>query len=154
MNQAGIDLVKSFEGFRSKPYLCPAGIATIGYGTTVYPTGKKVTLNDTAITEECAVEYLKHDITDYESKVEKLILKKINENQLSALVSFAYNVGIWNLKRSTLLKRVNADPDQANIREQFLKWVYAYSPNLKKQVILPGLIRRRTAEANLYFTKP
>jgi len=75
----------------------------------------------------------------------------LNENQLSALVSFAYNVGIEKLRKSTLFKRVLADKDGLSIREEFLKWKFAKDPKTGHMVVLPGLLRRRIAEANLYF---
>ena len=151
MNKAGIDLIKGFEGFSAKPYLCPAGIPTIGYGSTFYPDGRKVTMKDKPITEFDAEAMLLDTLNIVEGQVLTLIKKQLNENQLSALVSFAYNVGIGNLKSSTLLKRVNADPNQPDIREQFLKWKYAKNPKTGKMEVLPGLLRRRIAEANLYY---
>lgn len=143
----GIELVKSFEGFRSKPYKCPAGVPTIGYGATFYPNGKKVTMADAALTEEQATELLAHTLTSFEKYVDSYCRDDVNQNQFDALVSFAYNLGPANLKSSTLLKKVNADPNDETIRAEFMKWVKAGGKTLK------GLVRRREAEANLYFTK-
>ena len=144
---AGIEMIKSFEGFRSAPYKCPAGIPTIGYGATFYPDGKKVTMNDTPINEEKATDLLKSMLVSFERYVDSYCRDDVNQNQFDALVSFAYNLGPANLKASTLLKKVNANPEDETIRAEFMKWVKAGGKTLK------GLVRRREAEANLYFTK-
>jgi len=140
-----LDLIKSFEGFYSSPYLCPAKVATIGYGTTYYPDGKRVTLSDPPIDEVMAATLLQSNLANYERGVDAMTRDDITQNQFDALVSFAYNVGLNNLKNSTLLKLVNANPNNKNIRKEFLKWVHANGKKLK------GLERRRQAEAELYF---
>jgi lysozyme len=144
---AGIELIKSFEGFRSSPYKCPAGIPTIGYGATFYPNGKKVTMTDAVITEAKGTELLQSMLKSFERYVDSYCRDDINQNQFDALVSFAYNLGPANLKSSTLLKKVNANPNDETIRDEFMKWVKAGGKTLK------GLVRRREAEANLYFKK-
>jgi lysozyme len=144
---AGIELIKTFEGFESAPYKCPAGIPTIGYGATFYPGGKKVTVADKAITEAEAVELLKNMLVSFEKYVDSYCRDDINQNQFDALVSFAYNLGPANLKASTLLKKVNANPADESIKLEFMKWVKAGGKTLK------GLVRRREAEAQLYFKK-
>ncbi len=143
----GIELIKAFEGFRSKPYKCPAGIPTIGYGATFYPGGKKVTMADVSITEEQGTELLQSMLVNFEKYVDSYCRDDINQNQFDALVSFAYNLGPANLKSSTLLKKVNANPEDETIRAEFMKWVKAGGKTLQ------GLVKRRTAEADLYFTK-
>jgi len=145
--KAGIDLIKSFEGFRAAPYKCSAGVPTIGYGATFYPGGKKVTMSDAAITEEQAVELLANMLVSFEKYVDSYCVDTITQNQFDALVSFAYNLGPANLKSSTLLKKVNANPNDESIRLEFMKWVKAGGKTLT------GLVRRREAEANLYFKK-
>jgi lysozyme len=147
INKAGIELICQFEGFSSKPYLCSAKVPTIGYGTTRYPNGKKVTLQDTSITVEQAKDIMKHDLRQFELAVDAMAVDTINQNQFNALVSFAYNVGATALRTSTLLKKVNSNPNDPFIRNEFLKWVKAGG------VTVTGLIRRREAESNLYFTK-
>lgn len=142
---AGLEIIKSFEGFRSAPYKCPAGIPTIGYGATFYPDGKKVTLLDEHINEERATDLLKSMLVSFERYVDSYCRDDINQNQFDALVSFAYNLGPANLKSSTLLKKVNSNPSDETIRAEFMKWVKAGGKTLK------GLVRRREAEANLYF---
>jgi lysozyme len=144
---AGIELIKRFEGFRSAPYKCPAGIPTIGYGATFYPNGKKVTMTDKAITEAEATELLKSMLTKFEQYVDSYCVDSITQNQFDALVSFCYNLGPANLKASTLLKKVNANPNDPTIRAEFMKWTKAGGRTLK------GLVTRRQAEADLYFKK-
>lgn len=146
IGQKGLELIKSFEGLKLKPYLCPAGIATLGFGNTYYPDGKKVKLSDPAITKQEAEELLKHLVVSYEKAVDSFCRDDISQNQFDALVSFAYNVGVGNLQKSTLIKKVNANPQDSTIRAEFMKWNKAASR------VLTGLTRRRTAEANLYFS--
>jgi lysozyme len=143
--QKGLNLIKEFEGFRSKPYLCSANVPTIGYGATYYPDGKKVTLNDAPITEDYAVKLLGSMLDTYEKAVDSFCRDDINQDQFDALVSFAYNLGNGSLKSSTLLKKVNANPNDPTIRDEFMKWVNGGGKKL------PGLVRRRQAEADLYF---
>ena len=145
--KAGIEMIKTFEGFRSAPYKCSAGVPTIGYGATFYPGGKKVTMTDPSITEEKAVELLANMLVSFEKYVDSYCRDDINQNQFDALVSFAYNLGPANLKSSTLLKKVNANPEDETITAEFMKWVKAGGNTLK------GLVRRREAESQLYFKK-
>ena len=142
----GIELIKSFEGFRSAPYLDAVNVPTIGYGATHYGNGKKVTMNDTPISEQQAVDLLKNMLGEYEGYVNKYVKQSINQNQFDALVSFTYNLGSGALPSSTLLKKVNLNPSDASIRNEFMKWVKAGGKTLI------GLVRRREAEANLYFS--
>lgn len=142
----GIELIKTFEGLKLKPYLCPANIATVGYGNTYYPDGTKVKVTDPAITKERAEELLKHLVVSYEKAVDSFCRDDISQNQFDALVSFAYNVGVGNLQKSTLIKKVNANPKDVTIADEFMKW------NKAAGRVLAGLTRRRQAEANLYFS--
>ncbi len=166
-SQKGIDLIKSFEGFSSKPYLCPAKVPTIGYGATFYPNGKRVTMKDSPITEEEGVDILKSMLVSFERYVDSYTRDDISQNQFDALVSFAYNLGPNNLKVSTLLKKVNSNPNDESIRAEFMKWVYSGDGSRNgvdddndgiidekgEKRRLKGLVRRREAEANLYFSK-
>ena len=145
-SQKGLDLIKRFEGLELKPYKCPAGIPTIGYGNTYYPSGSKVKLTDPVITKEKAEELLKFLLGSYEKSVDSFCRDDINQNQFDALVSFAYNCGVNNLKSSTLLKKVNANPQDVTIRNEFMKW------NKANGRVLAGLTKRRQAEADLYFS--
>ena len=143
----GVELIKKYEGFRSKPYKCEAGVATIGYGATYYPNGQKVKLTDPAIDEKHASILLEAMLNPYEKAVDSYCRDDINQNQFDALVSFAYNLGNSALKSSTLLKKANANPNDKTIRNEFLKWVNSDGKRLK------GLVIRRTDEADLYFTE-
>jgi len=145
--EKGIALIKSFEGFVGKPYKCPAGIPTIGYGATFYTDGHKVTMNDSAINESQATDLLKSMLVSFEKYVDSYCVDTLNQNQFDALVSFCYNLGPANLKASTLLKKVNLNPNDPTIKDEFMKW------NKAAGKVLAGLTRRREAEANLYFSK-
>jgi len=141
----GLDLIKKYEGFRSKPYLCPAKVPTIGYGATYYPNGTKVKLTDKAIDKEYATTLLITMLNTYEKAVDSYTTDNITQNQFDAIVSLAYNIGVGNLKSSTLLKKVNNNPKDLAIQKEFMKWVNAGGKKLE------GLVKRRTEEANLYF---
>ena len=130
-----------------KPYKCPAGVPTIGYGNTFYENGSKVKLTDPLITKEKAQSILRASMDYFEKQVDALVVDSINQNQFDALVDFAYNVGIGNLKSSTLLKKVNKNPNDPTIREEFMKWVFVGGKKLN------GLVKRRESEADLYFKK-
>ena len=144
VSKNGLDLIKEFESFKSKPYLCPSGIPTIGYGSTYYPDGKKVTLQDKEITEEKAFEILEYIANkDFGSNINKVVKVPLNQNQFDALVSFAYNIGNGNFNSSTLLRWLN----QGNYKEasiQLLRW------NKSKGIVLNGLAKRRKAEKALF----
>jgi lysozyme len=145
LNQAGIDLMHEFEGLKLEAYLCPANVPTIGYGNTFYPDGKKVKLGD-KITKEQADTLFLGIAEDFAKRVRGLLKKDLNENQFSALVCLAYNIGVANLNKSTLLKKVNVNPSDSTINAEFLKW------NKAGGKVLAGLTRRREAESKLYFT--
>lgn len=141
----GLQLIKEFEGFVSKPYLDPIGIPTIGYGATHYVDGRKVKMTDKPISEPEASELLKEMLKGYEGIVIATVKSKINQNQFDALVSFVYNLGGANFRKSTLLKKVNANPMDLTISHEFLKW------NKAGGKVMKGLTRRRKAESELYF---
>ena len=136
----GINLIKKFEGLRLEAYLCPAGVWTIGYGHT------KGVKKGQVITQLEADNLLKEDLSSFEKGVTSLIKSNINQNQFDSLVSFAFNLGLANLKSSTLLKKVNSNSNDRTIVDEFLKWIYAGGKPLE------GLKRRRQAEAYLYFS--
>ena len=146
LSQKGLDLIKQFEGLKLKPYLCPANIATVGFGNTYYPDGTKVKLTDPAITAQKAEELLKFLMQSYEKGVDSFCRDDISQNQFDALTSFAYNVGVGNLQKSSLIKKVNLNPNDPAIRLEFMKW------NKGAGKVLAGLTRRRQAEADLYFS--
>ena len=143
-SQSGIDLIKQFESFRAKPYLCSAGVPTIGYGTTVYPNGIKVKLSDQKITQQLAETFLQHHVNAIEKDVLSLVKMPLTQNQFDALVSFAYNVGLGAFRDSTLLKLLNAG-DIDNASKQFERW------NKAGGKVSNGLTRRRNAEKALFL---
>jgi lysozyme len=145
LNSEGYKLITKHEGLVLKPYLCPAKVPTIGFGNTYYEDGKKVTLLDQPITKERAFEMFKEIADRFAKAVSQSVTSDINQNQFNALVSFAYNVGVANFKKSTLLKLVNANPNDPNIKNEFMKWKKANG------VVLNGLIKRRNDESNYYF---
>jgi lysozyme len=138
-----LDIIKEFEGFRAEPYLCPAKVPTIGYGSTRYPSGAAVSLTDPAITEAHGCEILRDTLGQYEAAVSRLVRVPLNQNQFDALVDFAYNCGVGNLEKSTLLKLLNGS-DYKGAAMQFGAWVKGGG------VELPGLVRRRAAERKLF----
>jgi lysozyme len=138
----GVSLIKHFEGFKSKPYLCPAKIPTIGYGATFYKDGKKVTLQDKPITEEGAEELLKLILKSFESIVMRKIKIPLKQCQFDALVSHTYNTG----GSDTLFNLVNQNAPDEQIRKWFTtKYITGGGKRLQ------GLVNRRNAEAKLYF---
>lgn len=144
LNKAGADLIKQFEGCKLKSYQCSALRWTIGYGNTFFEDGTPVVAGN-AITQQKAEQLFEIIANEFSAKVAKLVTLKVNENQFGALTSFAYNCGIANLQKSTLLKKVNSNPNDPSIKAEFLKW------NKASGKVLAGLTRRREAEANLYF---
>lgn len=145
MNNAGISLVKSFEGCKLTAYACPSNVPTIGYGHTG-PDVVRTEIGVRTITQEEADLLLADDLAVFEARVRKLLHREPTSNQLSALVSFAFNVGTHNLRESTLLKLFNAG-DIAGAAEQFPRW------NKASGRVLPGLIARRDAERRLFLTE-
>lgn len=138
-----IPLLERFEGLRLRPYLCPAGVPTIGLGSTRYLDGRPVRLTDPAITREHAYILAREQMRrDYLPAVIKLCPGADTEARAAALVDFAYNLGSGNLKASTLRRKVNARDWPAAQRE-LRKWVRGGGK------VLPGLVLRREAEARM-----
>lgn len=138
------ELCRRFEGFRASPYLCPAGIPTIGYGSTYYPGGRKVAMSDVAIDEPTARRML---VQELEHTYLPGVLRQCpglvtDERRLNAIVDFAYNLGVGRLQTSTLRRKINAQ-DWDGAREQLMLWTRGGGR------VLPGLVRRRQAEAAL-----
>ena len=136
------ELIKSFEGFRAIAYICPAGVPTIGYGTTRI-NGSRVK-EGMKITSDEAEVFLEQDLKVFEDAINHNVLVEINQNQFDALVSFVYNVGIANFKKSTLLKKLNKG-DYEEASNQLLRWTRAGGK------VLNGLVRRREAEKELFL---
>lgn len=145
LSQAGIDLIKSFEGLKLTPYLDSVKVPTIGYGSILYENGQAVTMQDPDITAERAEQLLIWEIDQKCSGVEREVTATVNDNEYAALISFAYNLGLGALKGSTLLKLLNSGAPRQAVADQFLKWDHAGG------VAVAGLTRRRQAEHALFL---
>lgn len=146
INQETIEHLKASEGLRLKAYPDPATGGepwTIGYGHTSRAGPPRVTPG-MVITREQAEQILRADIEKFAAGVASVIKVPVNENQFGALVSFAFNVGLGNLKKSTLLKKLNAG-NYAGAAEEFLKWTKAAGK------VMPGLVTRRRGERALFL---
>lgn len=138
-----IKLLERFEGLYLRPYLCPAGVPTIGLGTTVYPDGRRVRLSDPPITREHAYVIAAHQIqADYLPAAIMACQGADTAGRLAAVVDFAYNLGSAALRGSTLRKRINAG-DWPGARREFKKWTRGGGR------VLRGLVLRRQAEVRL-----
>jgi len=133
-------MLKKFEGCRLEAYRCPAGVLTIGYGHT---QGVKEGMK---ISQAEAERMLVKDLEYYEQMVGMMVTVELTPHQVDALVSFAYNCGVGALRKSTLLQLVNKNPKDPKIKDAFMMWTKAGGK------VLPGLVRRRDAEAKLYFS--
>ena len=144
------ELCRRFEGFRERPYLCPASVPTIGYGSTYYRDGRKVTLADGRITEPAARELLMYELLHtYAPGVLRqcpgllpLALMTNDWGKFNAIVDFAYNLGVGRLQTSTLRRKINAQ-DWEGAKEQLMLWTRGGGK------VLPGLVKRRQAECAL-----
>ena len=137
-------IIKKWEGFMPEAYICPGGIPTIGYGSTRYENGDKVSMEDCDIDRKRGEEILLHHVKDVSKQVRKVLKHDLTDNQEAALISFTYNLGIGNLSRSTLLLLINGGPMNQNIPREFRRW------NKAGGKVLAGLTARRDEEANLY----
>jgi lysozyme len=146
ISQTGIDLIKSFEGLELTAYKCPAGIVTIGFGSTYYPDKSPIKMGDKLKDKQAAEELLKSTVITFESTINGLFYNvTLKQNQFDALVSLVFNIGPNAFAASTLLKKAKVNPNDKSIEIEFNKWVNGGGKKL------PGLIRRRKAEAKLYF---
>lgn len=137
-------LCRHFEGFRSKVYICPAGFPTQGFGTVYKPDGTRISMDDPPISKEQADEWLISELrSNYGAGILKASPNLINHPRaLAAAIDFAYNLGVARYRASTLRKRLQAE-DWDGAREQLMRWTKAGGREL------PGLVRRRKAEAAL-----
>lgn len=137
-------LCRQFEGFRSKPYLCPANVATIGYGSTYYADRRKVILEDPPMTQEEANHLLMIELehTYLPGVLRNCPILLTDERKCNAIVSYAYNLGIGRLQTSTLKRKINAS-DWDGAKEQLMLWTKGGGK------VLPGLLKRRQAECSL-----
>jgi lysozyme len=142
----GIALIKEFETFKAKAYLCPAGVWTIGYGTTQI-NGTPVQ-PDWEIDEPTAVWCLEQDCTAFQAELLPFLKVQPTQNQLDALISFVYNLGVGSFARSSLLRAFNSGLPVTE--DLFTRWNKARDPKTGKLVVLNGLTRRRRREYELF----
>lgn len=140
LDENGYKALHEREGLRLKPYLDTQGVPTIAMGNTYYMDGRKVTMQDNALTKQQAEWLSTVTANKFALEVDKLVKSKVNQNQFNALVSLAYNIGITGFKNSTVLRLVNANPDNAKIQDAFMMWTKN-----------PELIGRRKSEVKQYF---
>jgi len=142
--EIAVALCKRFEGFSSKVYLCPAGIPTIGFGSTYYADGRKITLSDEPISETVAETLLLHELqfTYLPGVLRNCPILLTDERKCNSVVDFCYNLGVGRLQTSTLKRKIN-EQDWEAAKEQLLLW------NKGGGKVLAGLDRRRKAEAML-----
>ena len=142
MTEEGLALIRRFEGFRAEAYRCPAGVWTIGYGHTS-AAGPPEVKPGMRMSEAEARRVLAADVERFSGAVRAALTRDVAPHRFSALVSFAFNVGVAGFRRSSVLKAVNAG-DVAAVPEKLMLWVKAGGREL------PGLVRRREAEAALF----
>lgn len=137
VSQDCVELVKHFEGFEDTAYLCPANVWTIGYGRT-----RNVKEGD-RITEPQAERDLLEELEEFKQQVLNSVKVELKQNELDALTSWTYNLGVGNLKSSTLLKKLNAG-NKSEVPAEMIRW------NKANGKVLAGLTKRREAEAELW----
>lgn len=143
MYEALKGLIRRFEGWRSKPYICPAGVPTIAYGATAYPDGRKVTMADPPMSKDEGERLLDHDAAAYARQALKLSPGLAgSEDRVSAIADFVYNLGAARYRASTLRKRVN-EGAWGEAHRELQRWVFGGGRKL------PGLVARRLAEGAL-----
>ena len=140
----GINQICNFEGLKLSAYDDSTGVWTIGYGTTRYPNGKRVSEGDRCTLEQ-AKAYMQHDLKIFERAVNSAVKVSLKQNQFDALVSLAYNIGVGAFKNSTLLKNLNLG-DYKEAANQFDVWVNAGGKRLQ------GLVNRRAIEKKLFLS--
>ena len=144
ISPSGIDLIRNFESLRLNAYDDGVGVWTIGYGTTKYPGGVRVKKGDVCTLDQ-AKAYMQHDLKKFEQTVNSTVKVPVNQNQFDALVSLAYNIGTDAFKKSTLVKKLNAN-DIHGAANQFDVWVNAGGKRMQ------GLVNRRAKEKALFLS--
>lgn len=155
ISKQALDMIKHHEGVRLKPYRCPARLWTVGVGHVIVPDHAKTPFDERLnlklpkewnrqLTMEEVDAILQADLKRFETGVRKLCPANLSQSRLDALVSFSFNVGLGNLQRSSIRMRHNRG-DFAGAADEFMKWTKAAGK------VLPGLVKRRTDERNLYL---
>ncbi|MBJ6132890.1 lysozyme [Ochrobactrum sp. Q0168] len=143
IGRPGLNLIKEFEGLRLEKYKDAVGKWTIGYGHLILPSERF----ERPLTESEAEDLLQSDLRKFEGGIIQYVTARISQNQFDALVSFAFNLGLANLKGSTQLRLLNQGK-YSEAAEQFLRW------NKAGGMAMPGLTRRRAAERDLFLNIP
>lgn len=151
INEAGLALIRFYESFVAKAYICPAGVPTIGYGTTKGVTREDVR-NGRTISIATAEALLREDVEVFERAVRQSLTRTATDNQLAAMVALAYNIGPAAFKSSSVLRFHNAG-DFARAASAFSMWNKARNPTTGILQVLNGLTKRRAKEAELYLTQ-
>ena len=155
ISKQALDMIKHHEGVKLKPYRCPARLWTVGVGHVIVPDHAKTPFDERLnlklpkewnrqLTMEEVDAILQNDLKRFEAGVRKLCPSNLSQSRLDALVSFSFNVGLGNLQRSSIRMRHNRG-DFAGAADEFMKWTKAAGK------VLPGLVKRRTDERNLYL---
>ena len=146
ISERGLAFIKGFESFRAYPYWDSARppVATIGYGSTYYPDGRRVRISDPPITEAQAIELMLEVLREFEAGITDALRVDVTQSQFDALVSWAFNVGINAARNSTLMEKLN-NGDYLGAADQFQRW------NRAGGRVLNGLTRRREAERELFL---
>lgn len=143
VTERGLALIRQYEGFSATPYICPAGLKTIGYGHVIKPSEN---FPEGGISQEMAEILLKQDVGPVETAILRFVTARLTQAQFDALGSLVYNIGIQAFEKSTLLRLLNTgQPEKAAL--EFKKWVFCKGQRLS------GLVTRRNAEANLFVQK-
>jgi lysozyme len=150
INQATVDLVKRWEGFKAKAYICPAGVLTVGYGTTNRAGLPGVNITpQTVVTEAQAEQWLRMGLEKFAAQIRPAITAPINDNEFGAFLSLAYNIGPAGFRGSSALRHFNAG-DKAKAADAIKLWNKATVNG--KRVVLQGLVNRRADEVRLFKT--
>ena len=146
INEAGLAIIKKFEGWSASVYVCPASRATIGWGSTWDLDGNPVTIDHPDIDEEQGTALLRREITHVEKAINRLITAELTPNMFSAICSWAFNVGTGAMQRSTLRMKLNRGRYE-DAADEFPKWRRAGGRVLK------GLVIRRRYERQLFLSE-
>lgn len=151
LSKAGESLIKSFEGLRLSAYRDIAGIWTIGYGSTRYHDGRAVKPGDKLASQQHADALFTNTMGQYITAVNEFVKVELTPSQFDALVSLTYNIGVYGLKKSTLLKKLN-EGDYAGAANQFLVWNKITHATTGEKVALIALTKRRAKERQLFMS--
>jgi lysozyme len=150
LSNKGLEVIKQLEGEKLSPYLCSAGVPTIGYGSTIYENNTPVKMSDKPITKERAEELLKYTLQIFETAVNKTITQPMLQHQFDAFVLLCYNCGIGAFSRPAMVAKCFNAKDIKGVNEWWLKSFITV--NNGKQIV-QGLINRRKKELDIFNGK-